>query len=189
MAFTRPAGRLHWLLIGPLVLQSALPAAALEAAGKGLSHSAETLLAQVPSAAAAGFPEDVQGWVDSANAAYTNGDSAEALRLQMQVVAWLQAHRPALDVFLAGALSNLGIFLSGVGQAQQALAPTEEAVRILQQMKGNHPEARWFLAMALNIPASLFTPSILLMITPGIAHYSGFSNDIIKTMMCMSVSP
>jgi CHAT domain-containing protein/tetratricopeptide (TPR) repeat protein len=122
----------------------------LEAAGKGLSHSAETLLAQVPSAAAAGFPEDVQGWVDSANAAYTNGDSAEALRLQMQVVAWLQAHRPALDVFLAGALSNLGIFLSGVGQAQQALAPTEEAVRILQQMKGNHPEARWFLAMALN---------------------------------------
>jgi CHAT domain-containing protein/tetratricopeptide (TPR) repeat protein len=150
MAFTRPAGRLHWLLIGPLVLQSALPAAALEAAGKGLAHSAETLLAQVPSAAAAGFPKEVQGWVDSANAAYTNGDSAEALRLQMQVVAWLQAHRPALDVFLAGALSSLGIFLSGLGQAQQALAPTEEAVKILQQVKGNQPEARWFLAMALN---------------------------------------
>jgi len=150
MAFTRPAGRLHWLLIGPLVLQSALPAAALEAAAKGLAHAAETLLAQVPSAAAAGFPKEVQGWVDSANAAYTNGDSAEALRLQMQVVAWLQARRPALDVFLAGALSSLGIFLSGLGQAQQALAPTEEAVKILQQVKGNQPEARWFLAMALN---------------------------------------
>ena len=145
MAFTRPAGRLHWLLIGPLLLQSALPAAALEAATKGLDHSAETLLAQAPGPADRGIPKEVQGWFDAAK-----GDSAEALRLQKQVVAWVQANRPAQDVFRARALINLGNFLSAVGQKQEALAPTEEAVRILRQVEGSQPEARRFLAIAFN---------------------------------------
>ena len=150
MAFARPAGRLHWLLIGPLVLQSTLPAAALEAAAKGLDRSAATMLAQAPGPAHAAIPTEVQGWVDSAKAAYKKGDPGEALRLQKQVVAWVQANRPALDVFRAGALSNLGIFLSAVGQKQEALTPTEEGVRILRQVEGSQPEARRFLAMALN---------------------------------------
>jgi CHAT domain-containing protein/tetratricopeptide (TPR) repeat protein len=150
MAFTRPAGRLLWLLIGPLVLQSALPAAALGAAAKGLDRSAETLLAQAPSPADAGIPKEVQGWFDAAKAAAAKGDSAEALRLQKQVVAWVQANRPALDVFRARALNNLGLFLSGVGEKQEALAPTEEAVRILRQVEGSQPEARRFLASSLN---------------------------------------
>jgi CHAT domain-containing protein/tetratricopeptide (TPR) repeat protein len=150
MAFTRPAGRLHWLLTGPLLLQSALPAAALESAAKGLAHSAETLLAQAPGPADRGIPKEVQGWFDAAMAASAKGDSAEALRLQKQVVAWVQANRPALDVFRARALINLGQFLSGVGQKQEALAPTEEAVRILQQLEGSQPDARGFLTIALN---------------------------------------
>jgi CHAT domain-containing protein/tetratricopeptide (TPR) repeat protein len=53
-------------------------------------------------------------------------------------------------VFRAQALSNLGTFLSAVGQRQEALAPTEESVRILRQVDGSQPEARRFLAMALN---------------------------------------
>ena len=150
MAFTRPAGRLHWLLIGPLLLQSALPAAALEAATKGLDHSAETLLAQAPGPADRGIPKEVQGWFDAAKAASAKGDSAEALRLQKQVVAWVQANRPALDVFRARALINLGNFFSEVGQKQEAVAPTEEAIRILRQVEGSQPEARRFLAIALN---------------------------------------
>jgi CHAT domain-containing protein len=150
MAFTRPAGRLHWLLIGPLLLQSALPAAALGAATKGLDHSAETLLAQAPGPADRGIPKEVQGWFDAAKAAAAKGDSAEALRLQKQVVAWVQANRPAQDVFRARALINLGNFLSAVGQKQEALAPTEEAVRILRQVEGSQPEARRFLAIAFN---------------------------------------
>jgi CHAT domain-containing protein/lipopolysaccharide biosynthesis regulator YciM len=139
-----------WLLIGPLALQSALPAAALEAAANGLNRTPETLLAQAPSPAVPGIPKEVQGWVDGAVAAYKRGDQAEALRLQKQVVAWMPANRPALDVFRAQALSNLGTFLSAVGQRQEALAPTEESVRILQQVDGSQPEARRFLAMALN---------------------------------------
>ncbi|MFN7899694.1 MAG: tetratricopeptide repeat protein, partial [Synechococcaceae cyanobacterium] len=150
MAFTRPAGRLHWLLIGPLLLQSALPAAALEAATKGLDHSAETLLAQAPGPADRGIPKEVQGWFDAANAAAAKGDPAEALRLQKQVVAWVQANRPALDVFRAQALINLGSFLSRVGQKQEALAPTEEAVRILRQLEGSQPETWRFLVIALT---------------------------------------
>jgi tetratricopeptide (TPR) repeat protein len=150
MAFTRPAGRLLWLLIGPLLLESALPAAALEAAGKGLDRSAETLLALAPGTGVAAIPTEVQGWFDSAKAAAAKGDSAEALRLQKQVVAWVQANRPALDVFRARALINLGNFLSGVGQKQEALPPSEEAVRILRQLEGSQPDARRFLAIALN---------------------------------------
>jgi tetratricopeptide (TPR) repeat protein/CHAT domain-containing protein len=151
MAYTRPAGRLHWLLIGPLVLQSALPAAALEAVGKGLDRTPETLLAQAPSPADPGIPKEVQGWFDAAKAAAAKGDSAEALRVQKQVVAWVQTNRPALDVFRARALINLGNFLSEVGQKQEALAPTEEAVRILRQVEGSQPEARRFLAIALTL--------------------------------------
>jgi hypothetical protein len=116
MAFSRTSARMGWLLIGPLALQSAVGAAALEAAGKGLSRSAETLLAQAPGPADAGIPPEVQGWFDAAKAAAAKGDSAEALRLQKQVVAWVQANRPALDVFRARALINLGNFLSAVGQ-------------------------------------------------------------------------
>jgi tetratricopeptide (TPR) repeat protein len=150
MAFARPAGRLHWLLIGPLLLQSALPAAALESAAKGLDRSAETLLAQAPGPASAAIPKEVQEWFDAAKAAAAKGDSAEALRLQKQVVAWVQANRPALDVFRARALINLGNFLSAVGQKQEALAPTEEGIRILRQVEGSQPEARRFLAIALS---------------------------------------
>ena len=150
MAFTRPVGRLLWLLIGPLLLESALPAAALESSAKWLNRSPETMLAQAPGPADAVIPTEVQGWVDGAVAAYKRGDRAEALRLQKQVVAWVQANRPALDVFRAEVLINLGQFLRGVGQKQEALAPTEEAVRILRQVEGSQPKARRFLAMALN---------------------------------------
>ena len=111
MVFSRTAARMGWLLIGPLALQPALLAAALEAVGKGLDRTPEILLAQASSPADPGIPKEVQGWFDAAKAAAAKGDSAEALRLQKQVVAWVQANRPALDVFRARALINLGNFL------------------------------------------------------------------------------
>jgi len=150
MAFSRNAARLGWLLIGPLALQPALLATALDAAAKGLDRSAASLLTQAPGPANAGIPKEVQGWADGAAAAYTRGDPAAALRLQRRVLAWTQANRPALDVFRARAFINLGTFLNAVGQQQQALAPTEEAVRILRQLEGSQHDARPFLAMALN---------------------------------------
>ena len=78
------------------------------------------------------------------------GEPAGALRLQQQVLAWTQANRPVLDVFRARAFNNLGTLLNEVGQQQQAMTPTEEAVRNLRQLESSQPEARRFLAMALN---------------------------------------
>jgi tetratricopeptide (TPR) repeat protein len=129
-----------------LALLVVLPVAALERLPAPENRPDAGLLAQVKSE----IPTEVQGWFDAAKAAAAKGDSAEALRLQKQVVAWVQANRPALDVFRAKVLINLGHFLRGVGQKQEALAPTEEAVRILRQVEGSQPEARRFLAMALS---------------------------------------
>jgi tetratricopeptide (TPR) repeat protein/CHAT domain-containing protein len=157
MVFFRTATRMGWLLIGPLALQPALLAAAMEAAANGLDRNPETLLAQAPSPADPGIPKEVQGWFYAAKAAAAKGDSAEGLRLQKQVVAWVQANRPALDVFRARALISLGSFLSDVGQKQEALAPTEEAVRILRQVEGSQPDARRFLAIALNNLGSIYS--------------------------------
>ncbi len=134
------------LLCVPLVLLVALPAGALERVPPPGSRADAGLLAQVRTE----IPAEVQGWFEAAKAASAMGDSAEALRLQKQVLAWVQANRPALDGFRARALINLGIFLNEVGKKQEALAPTEEAVRILRQVEGSQPEARRFLARALN---------------------------------------
>jgi len=138
------------LLCAPLALLSALPAAlpavALERVLPPGSRPDAGLLAQGRSE----IPAEVQGWFEAAKAASAKGDSAEALRLQKEVLAWVQANRPALDGFRARALINLGQFLSELGQKQEALAPTEEAVRILRQVEGSQPEARRFLARALN---------------------------------------
>jgi hypothetical protein len=66
------------------------------------------------------------------------GQAPEALRLQKQVVAWLEANPGASVVFRARALINLGVCLSGVGQRQEALAPTLEATRLLRPLEGGH---------------------------------------------------
>jgi len=138
------------LLCAPLALLCALPAAlpaeALERLPPPGSRPDAGLLAQVRSE----IPAEVQGWFEAAKAASAKGDSAEALRLQKQVMVWVQANRPALDGFRARALINLGQFLSEVGQKQEAQAPTEEAIRILRQLEGSQPEARRFMAKALN---------------------------------------
>ncbi|MFM1798245.1 MAG: hypothetical protein RLZZ117_523 [Cyanobacteriota bacterium] len=119
-----------------------LPAVALE-------PSTGPLVAQAPGASTA-IPAEVQGWFDGAKAAAARGDAAEALLLQKQVVAWLEANPRASVVFRARALINLGVFLSGVGQRQEALAPTLEATRLLRPLEGGSADARHFLAMALN---------------------------------------
>ncbi|MEB3349470.1 MAG: tetratricopeptide repeat protein [Cyanobacteriota bacterium] len=111
------------LALGP----GGLPALALQPEG--------VLLAQ----AAAGqkpVPAEVQGWFDGAAAAYRRGDPAEALRLRQQVVVWLRANRGPVDAELADALGNLGVFLGAVGRRGEALAPTEEAVKIFRDLGG-----------------------------------------------------
>jgi CHAT domain-containing protein/tetratricopeptide (TPR) repeat protein len=96
------------------------------------------------------IPAEVQGWFADAKAAAARGDAAEALRLQKQVLAWLQTNPQAPGVFRARALINLGNFLAELGQSQEALAPTVEAERILRQLQASGPEARRWLAASVN---------------------------------------
>jgi hypothetical protein len=127
--------RLRWLLLSALVLPPALPAVAMQAAVKGLDRSPGVVLQYSPAAAgpaipaevqgwaeaAAGpaIPAEVQGWAEAAEAAAAKGDKATALRLQKQVVAWLQANRPTKDVFRAGALLSLGLRLAAVARGRK----------------------------------------------------------------------
>jgi hypothetical protein len=117
--------------------------ATLEQGAPGVRRTSAALLAQAAAAANPGIPKEVKGWLEGAKAAAAKGDSAEALRLQKLVVAWLQANRPDLDVIRAGAFIILGNLLSDVGQIQEALAPTEEAVKNLRQLEGSDPESLW----------------------------------------------
>ena len=134
------------LLWAPLALLMAWPVGAVEQIPASTNVSGRALLTQ----AQPDIPAEVQSWFDGAKAAAAKGDAAEALRLQKQVLTWLEGHPGAPVVFRARALINLGIFLSGVGQRQEALPPTEAAVRLLRPLAGSQPEAKRFLAIALT---------------------------------------
>jgi CHAT domain-containing protein/tetratricopeptide (TPR) repeat protein len=134
------ACRLRWLLLSALVLPPALPAVAMQAAVKGPERSPGVLLAQLPAAAGPALPAEVQGWAHAASTASDKGDTATALRLQKQVVAWLQANRPTLDGFRGFALARLSVFLNAEGQKQEALAATEEALKIRRQLAKTNEE-------------------------------------------------
>ncbi|MFM7732693.1 MAG: tetratricopeptide repeat protein, partial [Cyanobium sp.] len=142
--------RLRRLLLSALVLPPLLPAVAMQAAVKGPERSPGVLLAQASAPAGQAIPAEVQGWADGATAAYEKGDTATSLRLQKQVVAWLQANRPTPDAFRALALLRLGVFLSAQGQRQEALAPTEEAVKLYRELAKTNPAVLPNLAASLN---------------------------------------
>ena len=124
--------------------------ATLEQGSPGVRRTSVVLLAQAPAAADPAIPKGVQGWFDAAKAADAKGDSAEALRLQKQVMSWLEAHPQAPEVFRARALINLGVFSNGAGLRKEALAPTEEAVKIFRELAKTNPAFLNDLAGSLN---------------------------------------
>ncbi|MEB3324026.1 MAG: tetratricopeptide repeat protein, partial [Cyanobacteriota bacterium] len=140
------------LLSTPLALLVALPVGAMEAlpGARTPVRVHEGWLAQKPPSAEGAIPAEVQGWFEGAKAAASRGEAAEALRLQRQVVAWLESHPDAPVVFRARALINLGLFLGNVGQRQEALAPTEEAVKITRELAKTNPAFLGDLAASLS---------------------------------------
>jgi tetratricopeptide (TPR) repeat protein len=172
MAAHRPRSHPAWLLSTPLVLLVVLPVVAVAVAvtltvaeavearsgarsavviDQGwLSQNRPNEGAAIPAEVQGKVQGDVQGWFHGAKAAASKGEAAEAPRLQKQVLAWLEANPGAQVVFRARALINLGTLLSDVGQRQEALAPTQEAVRLLGALEGNQGESRRFQAMALT---------------------------------------
>ncbi len=121
-----------------------------ELGSAGHRHSPAMLLAQAPAAADPAIPAEVQGSFDSAKAAAAKGDAFEALQLQKQVIAWLEANPKAPVLFRAKTLINLGNFLRGVGDRQGALKVTEAAIQLLRPLEGQQAEIRRLLALALN---------------------------------------
>jgi tetratricopeptide (TPR) repeat protein len=111
-----------------------------------LSRSEGALLAS----ASDEIPAQVRGWVEQAEAAFKAGDPAEALRLQQKALEWVQAHRGTVDPFRAQVLNNLSVILSALGRRQEALAPTEEAVKIRRELAKSNGAYLGDLAMALN---------------------------------------
>jgi tetratricopeptide (TPR) repeat protein len=88
--------------------------------------------------------------VEQAEAAFKAGDPAEALRLQQKALEWVQAHRGPVDPFRALVLNNLSVILSALGRCQEALAPTEEAVKIWRELAKSNGAYLGDLALALN---------------------------------------
>jgi tetratricopeptide (TPR) repeat protein/CHAT domain-containing protein len=132
------------------MLPPSLPAVPMQAAVKGPERSPGVLLAQAPAGAGQAIPAEVQGWSAAAEAAAAKGDTATALRLQKQVVAWLEANRPAKDEFRAGALLLLGLRLAADGRGQEALAPTEDGLKISRELPKANPAFKSLLAISLT---------------------------------------
>ena len=114
----------HWTRCFTCVLSAALfgpanlPTAVVEA-------STGPQVAQASGVSTA-IPAEVQGWFDGAKAAAARGDAAEALRLQKQVVAWLEGHPGAPVLFRALALINLGFFLTALVRKRRRWLPQKK---------------------------------------------------------------
>ncbi|MFN9057553.1 MAG: tetratricopeptide repeat protein, partial [Cyanobacteriota bacterium] len=128
--------RFSGLLSAPLALTLALPVGALDRLPP--SPVGERRLAQAASIVEEELPAEVEGWADAAQAAYEKGEPAVALQLQLQVVAWVNSRLGPLDPLRPQALIKLGVLLSAVGRPQEALAPTEEAVKIRRELAKNY---------------------------------------------------
>jgi len=127
----------------PAQMQAALQVAQAAAGAGAPSPAAGTSVTVL-------IPAEVERWFAEAEQADDNGQAAEALRLQQQVMAWVQAHLPRVHPYRAKALNNLGIYLSKLGLPQEGLAPSLEAVEIFRQLAKTNPAFRGDLASALN---------------------------------------
>ena len=96
------------------------------------------------------IPAEVRSWTEDAVAAYGRGEVAEALRLQVLALAWVKTRLKPMHPFRAEVLTNLSAFLSAGGRHKEALAVTEEAVKIYRELARLNPTYLGNLASALN---------------------------------------
>ena len=110
----------------------------------------ETVAQQGGGGAFQAVPEAILKLHEEASAADDRGEWQKALALQHEVMTWVKANLPAVHPFRAGALNNLGIYLSKLGQRSEALPPTLEAVKTFRELSKTNPAFLPDLAMALN---------------------------------------
>ena len=136
---------LLWVSLPGTAASVSLGAGGLSTLDQGSGDGRRTtvaLLAQLPTyAESLALPSEVQGWARAARTADHKGDTATALRLQRQVVAWLQANRPTnLNGFRGAALSTLSVPLNVEGQKQEAMAAMEEALKLRRELAETNEE-------------------------------------------------
>ena len=134
------------LLWAPLALLVALPVGALERVPAPESRTNAGLLAQAKSE----IPPEILALEKKASELYGRGEPQQALALIQQLMAWVNANLPSNDPYRAKSQRRMGLLLSAVGRRQEALAPTEEAVRILRELAKTNPAFLNDLARSLN---------------------------------------
>ena len=141
------------LLLIQLPSAAALANAQTNADMRGVGDGEAALVAQGDGSGEQEIPAEVRGWVEGAKAAYIKGDAAEALRLQLKALAWVNAQPRPLYPFRAQVLNNLGVLYSNLGQRSEALQATQEAEKIFRELARTNPAFLPALAGALNILA------------------------------------
>ena len=134
------------LLWAPLALLVALPVGALERVPAPESRSNAGLLAQAKSE----IPPEILALEKKASELYGRGEPQQALALIQQLMAWVNANLPSNDPYRAKSQTWMGLLLSAVGRRQEALAPTEEAVKIYRELAKTNPAFLNDLAGSLN---------------------------------------
>ena len=134
------------LLWAPLALLVALPVRALERVPAPGSSSNAGLLAPAKSE----IPPEILALEKKASELYGRGEPQQALALIQQLMAWVNANLPSNDPYRAKSQTWMGLLLSAVGRRQEALAPTEEAVKIYRELAKTNPAFLNDLARSLN---------------------------------------
>jgi Tetratricopeptide repeat len=136
------------LLPCELGMISLLPLVAIEQALTKVS--APALLAQESPAKQPALPPEAQKLRAAALSAYQTGEKKQAVKLQQQLLSWMNVNLPAAHPLRAAALQNMGVYLRGTGQRTEALPPSLEAVNIYRELAKSNKDFRPDLASSLN---------------------------------------
>ncbi len=123
-----------------------LPVAALEQVAAQEGRPVAGLLAQAKSE----IPPEILALEMKARNLNERSEPQQALALMQQVMAWVNANLPRNDPYRAQTQSLVGALLATDGRHQEALAPTEEALKIYRELAKTNPSLLGDLARALN---------------------------------------
>ena len=139
MPASRHNRQLRWLLALPMAWALALPIEARERSPSLAFSTGTPLLAQASLPTDAEIPKEITALEQTARGFYERGDYQKALELMQRVMVWVNANLSKNAPYRASSQTWMGLLLSAVGRRQEALAPTEEAVKIYRELAKTNP--------------------------------------------------
>ncbi|MFN6338794.1 MAG: tetratricopeptide repeat protein, partial [Cyanobacteriota bacterium] len=130
MPTNRVSRTLAGLLSAPMVLFTAMPGAALSHGHTPNPQAASPMMAQVPASGDQSIPPEITALEERVRSLHERGEPQRALEEMERVMAWVNANLPKTHPYRARSQAWIGLLLSAVGRRQEALAPTEEALKI-----------------------------------------------------------